>query len=240
MGKMIISSVLSVCFLTSINADIISLVKNQTGTDVEVLSKTALKTDSNLQIVTIKDKDKGYRALILTNKKENILFGINSFTLAEEKSDQELINDEMSLNMQINNTLKTHSAVLEAIKQIPKDYIISLKGKSDKTTFYIISDPLCPHCQAELNNLEKRLATGNVKLIPIGLLDEQSAKKAQEIHNSLVGIKDDAKKIEIIRKIYKDSYVSNIKDTDKIRQITSTLTGKGKVEAVPYIIESNN
>lgn len=219
---------------------IVDLIKKDTKLEVEILKEQELNQDKNLKFVIVRDKKSGYRSLLLTNKQENFVLGVSSVAFMENKDDKEFLLSSYRGLQNYNKNLESNEAVKNVIKSIPSDYIIDLKGKSDKKTFWIISDPLCPHCQAELRNIDDRLKEGNVKMIAIGWLQTQSAYKAEEIHNLMKTAKNDQDKISILNKIYDTKYKSKEIDTSKIDTLTRDITGKGKVEGVPFVIEEDN
>ena len=135
---------------------LVDLIATQTGQKISMIKEQTLSQDPNLKFVVLKDEASGFKVSVITNKQETIIIPLSTFFTSSEKDRTTIINEIASVN-NFNMTFKTQSAVKAAIASLPKDYIIELKGKNHKKVFYIISDPLCPHCQVELNNIEKRI-----------------------------------------------------------------------------------
>lgn len=217
---------------------LVDLIATQTGQKISMIKEQTLSQDPNLKFVVLKDEVSGFKVSVITNKQETIIIPLSTFFTSSEKDRTTIINEIASVN-NFNMTFKTQSAVKAAIASLPKDYIIELKGKNHKKVFYIISDPLCPHCQVELNNIEKRLEEGDVKMIPVGMMGEEAAKKAAEIYHSAKQLKTDSEKIAMLKKIYNKDYKAKNFDTKEVQEVTRALIGEGKVEGTPYIIEED-
>lgn len=236
-----VSSILALCLCFGIAQanKINDLIEKQTGQKTTFLSEQKLTQDSNLKVVTLREDQSGMKVVVITNQQESIIIPILTFFTSNDK-DREMLISQMNATQMYNETFKTQAAVKKIIESIPKDYIIDIKGKTSKKLFYIISDPLCPHCQAELANIDKRLEQGDIKMIPIGMLGEQAAKKAAEIHEAMKNVTSDSQKVAILKKIYDPKHKApQSLDTKKIEEITKSLLGKDKVEGTPYIIEED-
>ena len=218
------------------------MIQKQTGQKVSLVKEQKLSQDSNLKLVTLKDDASGMRILGLSNTSESMFLAISQAFFTANDKDRELIVAEYGNVGNYNMTFKSQAAVKKVIATLPKEHIIDLKGKNPKRLFYIVSDPLCPHCQVELANIDKRLEQGDVKMIPIGMMGEESARKVAEIHAKIKSAKSDADKIAILKKIYDRDHKAEgfePKELEKIKEVARNITGKGKVEGTPYIIEED-
>lgn len=218
------------------------MVLRVTGQKVSVIKEFSIKQDSNIKFVVLKDENTAQRVIVITNKAESFVqtFIPQAF-ITENKEDSNILLSEASSVQNYNANYKTQDEVKKIIStKVPKDYIITINGKNPKKTYYIVSDPLCPHCQNELKNIDKRLQNGNVKMIVVGMMGEQSRKKASEIYREIKKTKSDSEKIALLNKIYNQSYKSNSSEEKVVQDVTSALIGKGKVEGTPYIIEEDS
>lgn len=217
------------------------MIKEQTGQTTSVLKEQALKQDSNLKLVTLKDAKTGFKVLAITNKQESFLLAITSAFFTSNENDRDLIIAEFGSITNYNMTFKTQDAVKKAIANLPKDSIIHLTStnKNAKKVFYIVSDPLCPHCQEELKHINERLNQGDVKMIPVGWMGKESAQKVAEIYSLAKKATTDSEKIKILQRIYNPQYKAKQMDTKIVEQVVSSLMGEGKVEGTPYIIEED-
>ena len=135
---------------------ITDMIQKQTGQATTILKEQALSQDSNLKLLTLKDSSSGYKVLAVTNKQESIFLPITQAFFTNNDKDRELVVQEFQSITNYNMTFKTQAAVKKEIAKLPQEYIVSLKGKTSKKVFYIISDPLCPHCQEEVKHVDER------------------------------------------------------------------------------------
>ncbi|STQ85832.1 disulfide isomerase [Helicobacter muridarum] len=217
------------------------MINKQTGQEVSVIKEQQLKQDSNLKLVTIKELKTGFRVLGFTNKHESFFLAITSAFFTSNDDDRNLIISEFNLVNHYNMTFKTQEAVKKAINSLPNDAIINLAStnKNAKKVFYIVSDPMCPHCQDELKRINDRLNEGDVKMIPVGWMGKDSAYKVAEIYSLVKEAKTDSEKIKILQKIYNPQYKAKPRDTKMVEEVVRSLMGEGKVEGTPYIIEED-
>lgn len=221
---------------------ITDMIQKQTGQATTILKEQALSQDSNLKLLTLKDSSSGYKVLAVTNKQESIFLPITQAFFTNNDKDRELVVQEFQSITNYNMTFKTQAAVKKEIAKLPQEYIVSLKGKTSKKVFYIISDPLCPHCQEELKHLDERLKQGDVKMIPVGWMGIESANKVAELYEKLKTAKTDSEKIALLKKAYDTNYKApTAKDATrtKVQEVVRSLMGKGKAEGTPYIIEED-
>lgn len=218
------------------------MIEKQIGQKTTVLKEQPLVQDSNLKLLTLKDNESGYKVLAITNKQESVFLPITQAFFTSNDKDRELVVQEFQSTMNYNMTFKTQAAVKKEIAKLPQEYIINLKGKTNKKVFYIISDPMCPHCQEELKHLDERLSQGNVKMIPVGWMGPDSANKVAELYAKIKNAKTDSEKIAILKKTYDKNYkapTASQKQLSDVKEVVKSLMGKDKAEGTPYIIEED-
>ncbi len=113
--------------------------------------------------------------------------------------------------------------IAEVYKNEKPENIISLGHDRAKETLVIFSDPECPFCKKELDNIENELKEYNIKMIFTPVHERSALKKSYLIYKNIKMAKTDAEKIKIIRKYFDsetDEKVSdeNIKKIDDLRQ----------------------
>ena len=120
-----------------------------------------------------------------------------------------------------------------------KKNIVSLGNDSKKETLVVFSDPECPYCRQELQNIEERLKTNNIKLILTPVHERSSLEKSVLIYTETAKAKDDAAKIAIVRKYFDENvtYTQKVSDTDvqKIENLKAKYFGAG-IKGVPFIV----
>ncbi|PAF42893.1 hypothetical protein [Helicobacter sp. 11S02629-2] len=240
LSLLLVSSALSSALFAS---PVVDLVKKQTGLNVKVLDSKPLKSDKDLSLITLKDEKSGTKTLAITNKEGSLLFGLNDVVFSVNKDDSNLILSSLGALKSYNSNVMAQAGVKSVIASLPKQYIITLpttNKAASHSDIYIVSDPMCPHCQAELKDIHNRLKEGNVHMILIGWLSDQSAYKAKEIYDSINTLKTEKEKIALLDKIYNPAYKAKPSDVGFIADMTKNLTGPNKVQGVPYIIKEDN
>lgn len=108
--------------------------------------------------------------------------------------------------------------------------------KKTNSTIYIVSDPNCPYCQQEFENLNSKLKDSNVIMAVVGFLGEDSLNKASF---ALANKSNDEKKnLNLLKQLYtkgyklpNDSGKSRLKDINLLNQ---SIVDIG-ITSVPYI-----
>ncbi|RDU71029.1 disulfide isomerase [Helicobacter aurati] len=239
----VVSYLLSCCVVTGIAqaSKLTDMIKEQTGQETSVLKEQSLQQDPNLKLVTLKESKTGFRVLAVTNKQESFLLAVTSAFFTSNEADRNIIVAEFGSVTNYNATFKTREAVKKAIASLPKDSIIYLSStnKNAKKVFYIVSDPMCPHCQEEFKHINERLQQGDVRMIPVGWMGKDSAQKVAEIYSLTRKATTNSEKIKILQRIYNPQYKPKQMDTKMVEEVVHKLMGEGKVEGTPYIIEED-
>jgi thiol:disulfide interchange protein DsbC len=120
-----------------------------------------------------------------------------------------------------------------------KKNIVSLGNDPKKETLVVFSDPECPYCRQELQNIEERLKTNNIKLILTPVHERSSLEKSVLIYTETAKAKDDAAKIAIVRKYFDENVTYTQKISDEqvghIEALKAKYFGAG-IKGVPFIV----
>ena len=124
-------------------------------------------------------------------------------------------------------------------KKEDKKNILSIGNDAKKETIVIFTDPECPYCRQELDGIEERLKTNNIKIIFTPVHERSSLEKSVLIYNEAAKAKNDAEKIKIMRKYYDENvkYDQKISDAEvaRIDELKLKYFGAG-VKGVPFIV----
>ena len=124
-------------------------------------------------------------------------------------------------------------------KKEDKKNILSIGNDAKKETIVIFTDPECPYCRQELDGIEERLKTNNIKIIFTPVHERSSLEKSVLIYNEAAKAKNDAEKIKIMRKYYDENvkYDQKVSDAEvaRIEELKSKYFGAG-VKGVPFIV----
>ncbi|PAF41634.1 disulfide isomerase [Helicobacter sp. 11S02596-1] len=228
----------------NVEKNIANIIQKQTGKNVSVLKIQSLQSNPELKVAIIEDPSTKYQIPIFTSKDGNVIIGLSNVFFANEKKDAELVN-QFYQTAQAHNSQQQNSAKLKTLfESIPDDYVIDLPSttKGNQKVTYIVSDPMCPHCQNELRDIDSRLKETNVKMILVGFLGEKSAIKSSIILEKIKSAKTPAEKIQILKQIYAPTYEPKEKpekELKKVENITKKITDSGLIKYVPYIYEYN-
>ncbi|OBV28507.1 hypothetical protein BKN38_03315 [Helicobacter sp. CLO-3] len=242
-GAFLSSSIFALFFgATSLSAaagdDVIKLLESKLNRTFSLVKFEQLN-DTKMFLAVVQDKSNGYRTLLLTDDKQKNVAVVPMF-FSSDKTNAERINKEIadieSYNFRVQNSAKLN----ELFASIPKDYAITIQGASDKIT-YIVSDPMCPHCQDELANIESRLEKSTIVMIPVGLLGQASMDKAAEIQAKIKGAKTPKEQIQVLREIYARTHSPSAQSQEysaKVINVTNKIQSSNLIEAVPFIYEA--
>ncbi|MDX1809244.1 MAG: thioredoxin fold domain-containing protein [Sulfurospirillaceae bacterium] len=201
----------SVAF-SATNEEIIKHFKAQipiANIQIKVTSRKQISKDLDFVSLYITDGKDSQSVSIFTNGEYIFPDAINVKTNVSLK-------DEMR-RVQINKNIS------EVYKKEDKKNIISIGHDPKKETLVIFSDPECPFCKKELDNIENELTKYNVKMIFTPVHDRNSLAKSYLIYKYIKNAKTDKEKIATIRKYFDsetDEKVSdaNVKKIDDLRQ----------------------
>jgi len=120
-----------------------------------------------------------------------------------------------------------------------KKNIVSIGNDANKETLVVFTDPECPYCRQELEQIEERLKTNNIKLIFTPVHDRSSLEKSVLIYNETAKAKSDADKIKIMKKYYDENvkYDQKISDADikRIEDLKMKYFSAG-IKGVPFMV----
>lgn len=216
------------------------LLESKTKRTLEVVSFSPLDS-SGLFLLTIQDKLNGYKTLLISDEKQKNLVVASAFFSSDEAAMRRVaqeLNAISSHNFKVQNSAKLNAL----FASIPQDYAITITGATSKK-LYIVSDPMCSHCQEELAHIEEKLQTHTIIMIPVGLLGQDSLYKAADIARQIRSAKTPKEQIQTLRKIYARTYTPTTASDEAYSQVvrvTNSIKNSGLIEGVPFIYEALN
>ena len=212
------------------DAQIINHFKNTIqvpNISVEVVERHSVEGVAGMDFVTLNLSD-GTRAQKLSIFTKDDLIFPDVISIKQGGSIKEMM--EMA-------ELQKKMSVL--YKKEDKKNILSIGNDAKKETIVIFTDPECPYCRQELDGIEERLKTNNIKIIFTPVHERSSLEKSVLIYNEAAKAKNDAEKIKIMRKYYDENvkYDQKISDAEvaRIEELKSKYFGAG-VKGVPFIV----
>lgn len=220
-------------------SDALSLIEKQTGRKMSVVEFTPLKY-SKFSLLIIKDNLSGFETpLIVESGAKSVI--VPSAFLSSNKEDSNLIQTAL-VNAEKKNFKVQNSAKLNKLfkQDIPQSYGIKLDGNPKGKLKYIVTDPMCSHCQAQLSNIKELLKESSIILIPVGFLTPESTNKAAQIIQETKKLTTNEQKINLLQEVYSRSYVAkyfNNENVNAVKQVSDTITRTGIINSVPFIYE---
>lgn len=227
--------------------NLVSVIEKQTNKKVRVLEIKPLKSSQDLKVVVIEDPDTKYNIPLVVSKDGNLVIGLSNIFFSNKSDDVQLV-AQINQKVQALNATQQNSAKLNAIfNEIPADYAIELpstNAENKDKILYIVSDPMCPHCQKELTKLRDHLKENTVRMVVVGWLGVNSAKKAALIQEEMAkarargaSVED---KISILEKIYSTQYDINAQKEPedlrtKVENTTKKIFESGVIKGVPFL-----
>ncbi|BDQ27480.1 DsbA family protein [Helicobacter heilmannii] len=218
------------------------LIDKQIHKKVNVLEVKSLKSNKDFQVVVVEDPDTKYKIPLLVNKNGDLVIGLTNIFFSKSKQDTEFI-QELYHNTQSYNFAQQNSAALNALFEgLPKGYAIDLKSTTPgvKKNLYIISDPMCPHCHHELEQIDKRLKEANVHMVLVGFLGHEAMLKAADILKQVKKARNTKEKVSLLQKVYAYNYKPSDVPDDKVQEVekvTKTIEDTKLVKGVPFIYD---
>ena len=212
------------------DAQIINHFKNTIqvpNISVEVVERHSVEGVAGMDFVTLNLSD-GTRAQKLSIFTKDDLIFPDVISIKQGGSIKEMM--EMA-------ELQKKMSVL--YKKEDKKNILSIGNDAKKETIVVFTDPECPYCRQELEGIEERLKTNNIKLIFTPVHQRTSLEKSVLIYNETAKAKNDAEKIKIVRKYFDENvkYDQKISDAEvaRIDELKLKYFGAG-IKGVPFIV----
>lgn len=222
----------------SFDEKIANLIQQQTGTAVKIISKSDLKSSKDLKLVIIELDANKQRIPIFVTKNADTIIGMSNIFFTNNDSDKNIIEDKIKELESYNENIQNIAAG-ELIKQLKPEQFITLKSKAKNAkTVFIIADPNCGYCKEEFRNIDERLKTQNVNMVIVGILGEDSIKKAAWVVDIVKSSDSEKTKLNALKEVFSSTFKApkNI-DTTKVKETTDFLFKGGAIRGVPYIYE---
>lgn len=215
------------------------LVSEKTQREISVKNVFPLEGSKDLKVAILYDQKDKAEIAVLATQDGNIVVGLSNIFLSKSEKDLAVLAEAYQATQPKIEPPKPE-ALDKLFSSIPEDRMITFAStnKDAKQTYYIISDPRCPACRRELENLETKLQSGNVKMILVSFLGEESAYKAKLIYSKLAKISDNTIKLKMMKEIYNPDYRLTPKDKKQDIQMieqNSEDAIKAGIKSVPFV-----
>ncbi|RDU74559.1 disulfide isomerase [Helicobacter anseris] len=218
------------------------LIKEKTKQDIKVMQTYDLKANTNFKVVILEDTLSKTQIPIITDKDGSMLFALTNIFFSVNEADTKLIGEIIQKIQSQNDKQVNSAAINKLLESIPDDYVIKLNSttKNNQKITYIISDPMCPHCQDELRHIDEKLKESNVYMVLVAYMGQDSINKAANILEKIKSLKETKEKVNLLQQVYATTFKaqeSNAKEIKKVENITKKIADSGLIKGVPFIYE---
>lgn len=222
----------------SFDEKLIKLIEKDTNTKVKVISKSDLKSSSDLLFVIIELEGNMQRIPLFATKNADMIVGMSNIFFTNQSSDKKAISKQLK-ELEAHNENSQTIAAGELIKQLKPEQYITLNSKAKKAkTVFIIADPNCGYCKEEFRNIDERLKKQNINIVMVGILGEDSLKKAASVMSKIKSSDSENTKIEALKEVFSNTFKAPKDiDTTTIKETSDFLFKSGIIRGVPYIYE---
>lgn len=212
------------------------LLKQKANMDVKVVKTVDVST--NLKFILVEDKNGMQMPVIGTANGDTVMAFSQEFITSKEDVNKNI--KTAIEGMVASNKKATDKQAQSLYTKIPQEGVLKLESGKSKT-IVIVSDPECPYCRKELENIDAKLKEANVYMIFAPVHGKSAFVKSDLIYQKTAKIKDNAEKIKII----KEYFNPNVKLSDKDMAMQPVITEKnakiifesGIVKGVPFIFD---
>ncbi len=228
----------SAVFAASFNDNVTSLIEKQTGVKIKIIKTENLKSNKDLKLLIVEIVDNSQQIPLFVTKDGGMVIGLSNISFTNSSEDEEIIVNIANEAMVHNDNIQKQAAG-DLIKQLkPEQYITLKSSASNPKTYFIVADPNCGYCREEIRNLDDKLKTHNVNLVIVGMLGEDSLKKAAYLMDKINSQMSENDKMNGIKEVFSQNFKApkNI-DTSKVKETTDLLFKTGVIRGTPYIYE---
>lgn len=226
-------------FAASFEDNVKNLIEKQTSAKVNIISSADLKDSKNLKMVVVEIADgSAQRVPMFATSDGNTIIGLSNIFFTASKADEDVVS-KISDEVMAYNENGQKEAAGKLIKALSPDQYITLKSNAkNPKTYFIVADPNCGYCREELRNAEDKLKTHNINMIIVGILGEDSQKKAAYLMDNIKSSMSESDKLKGIREVFSSNFKAPAKiDVSKVMKTTESLFKTGVIRGVPYIYE---
>lgn len=227
-------------FAQSVNENIQNALKEASGFDTKVVSVSEFESIPGMSIAIISSDGQAFPLFVSRDGKS--IWAVSPFYKFSNQKDNDMMAKKLAEVEEQNKNL-SGAKIDELFNKLPKEAFVNIDAKiKTNKLLTIVTEPDCPYCRNELNNLEKHLDNTNIRIVFASVHDQKAFVKAKLILDETKKLKssDREKILAIFKKYYKDIPLSDAQmkiDTTIVEQTTNDIFGSGLIRGVPYLHE---
>ena len=226
-------------FAASFEDNVKNLIEKQANAKVNIVNSIDLKDSKNLKIVIVEIAEgSSQRVPMFVTSDGNTIIGLSNIFFTASKADEDIVSKATAETMAYNENASKAAAgkLIDALRE--EQYITLKSSAKNPKTYFIVADPNCGYCREELRNVEDKLKTHNVNMVIVGILGEDSQKKAAYLVDKVKSNMSEKEKLNGIREVFSANFKAPATiDTSKIEATTDSLFKTGVITGVPFIYE---
>lgn len=212
------------------------LVQEQMKTEINVLESKPVDGIKGLRTAIIEVPNNNAQIPMLTSEDGQTIILMQKVFTNNDATQKSI---DAMFEKAAEHTEKEKNKKLDALfASIPDENFITIDSGA-KETFYVVTDPECPYCRKELEQIEKRLEEVNLKLIIAPVHDTVSHKKGELIYQAVKKAKNNKEIIAILKKYFDEAYklTKNEEKTDPVtvKSNMDKIFGSGLIRGVPFM-----
>lgn len=241
-----ISMSLSLALASNFEKNVENLLNDYTKSNEKIFFYENIKLDKNIRLVVVSNKEKNDNQKktvipLITNDNGDMLIAITplfSFKNKEiEKKFTEIIAKYWDTQDDENKRVSSQKNIISDIEKT--NAFLTFKGNNaSKKILYVFSDPNCPYCREAISNLKRDLSMyREIKILPVGVINEKSALKSSDIIEFFKKEKDLNLRNKKLLEVYSNSYAP--KSTTPSQEVikNTKIMLDYNINSVPYKIE---
>ncbi|MDE6886554.1 MAG: hypothetical protein K2P17_05920 [Helicobacteraceae bacterium] len=226
------------CVFGSFEDNVAKLIEKETQTKVKVVSTSDLKSNKDIKLVVIEIENNSQRIPMFATKNGNLIIGLSNIMFSSSSADNEII-AKIAEESTKHNESSQQNAAGKLIDQLKPEQYVTLKSSAKNPgTYFIVADPNCGYCREEFKRVDEKLKTHNVNIVIVGILGEDSLKKAAYAVENIKSNMSEKDKLKKFKEIFSNSFKTPKSiDTTKVKETTEFLFKTGVIRGVPFIYE---
>lgn len=235
---LLVSAACLACVFGSFEDNVAKLIEKETQTKVKVISTSDLKSNKDIKLVVIEIENNSQRIPMLATKNGDLIIGLSNIMFSSSSADNEIIAKVAEESTKHNESSQQNAAgkLIDQLK--PEQYVTLKSSAKNPGTYFIVADPNCGYCREEFKRVDEKLKTHNVNIIIVGILGEDSLKKAAYAVENIKSDMSEKDKLKKFKEIFSNSFKTPKSiDTAKVKETTEFLFKSGVIRGVPFIYE---
>jgi thiol:disulfide interchange protein DsbC len=246
MNKKLRISLLATCLASTLwatdsanNTLVESLSTITKGAPVRVVERIPIEGFDAMDLVLVEDVRRGELFPVYSSKDGKYFIGFSPLYNFGEKGNS--VVDLKIKTLSAKNAAAKKGKAKEVLLSLSPDSFIELKSIApDAKTMIVATDPECPYCAKELERIEQRLLTHNIRLVFTPVKGKNAIIKSALIMRDFKTATTTEEQIAVLRKYfggYELTEQDRAIDSSFVEENSRKVFSSGAVQGVPFMVE---